>query len=81
MTQEIYLRVIRHRSVWNAYLAQNFIRLTPDMTTDISAALEEMNYGRVDWWCSGCVNLALGAVFSEVEEYEKANPLKISNIL
>jgi hypothetical protein len=78
MTQEIYLRVIRWRSVWDSYLAQHYIRLTPDMMTDIEAALQEMNYGRVDWWCSGCVNLALGAVFRQVEEYEKNNPIKIS---
>lgn len=78
MTQEIYLRVIKWRSVWDSYLNQHFIRLSPDMIHDVSLALEEMNYGQVDWWCSGCVNNALAAVFAQVEAYEKENPIRIS---
>ena len=71
LDQSTYMDVVRWRSYWDAYVAQQFVRLPPEAVADIHAALQVLNQPAVNWWCSGCITDALRVVFEAVDEYEK----------
>jgi hypothetical protein len=71
LDQGTYVDLIRWRSYWESYQAQQFVRLPPEAVADVHAALQILGAQPVNWYCSGCIADALRIAFEAAEQYER----------
>ena len=78
LDQATYNDVVRWRSYWECYQAQNFVRLPPEAVADIHAAMTVLKKPPTNWWCSGCIEDTLRTVFQAVDEFEKTESIIVT---